>query len=240
MKKILYPTMVVLVLACTAGLYYLLFDKHSTIFYINVAVACVAELLLLANIPIWSGKKLLNVTNVSVSKFVNLYAIGLFLWTTFYTLAIHPTGDYNYKILIIGLLLITLPFVIFAGTTAISANKAEELAEEQVVKAEQKRNVIQIVQALHLDIETSLECNNSEWKDECLRLLRLAMDKLASTPIEKFSKNPDIAHRIEDTMTEIATMCDSLTATDDVEATQANITNRVNRLIKYITTVKSL
>ena len=117
MKKILYPTMVVLVLACTAGLYYLLFDKHSTIFYINVAVACVAELLLLANIPIWSGKKLLNVTNVSVSKFVNLYAIGLFLWTTFYTLAIHPTGDYNYKILIIGLLLITLPFVIFAGTT---------------------------------------------------------------------------------------------------------------------------
>ena len=240
MKKTLFPIIVVLVMACTAGLYYLLFDKHDTIFYINLTVACVAELLLLINIPIWSGKKLLNVTNVAVSKFVNLYAIALFAWTTFYTLAIHPAGDEKFKVLIIGLLLITLPLVIFGGATAIGGSKAEELAEEQEAKAEQKRNVVQIAQALHLDITTSLENHNSEWKEECLRLLTLAMEKLATTPNEKLSKNPEIAHRIEDTMTEIATMCDALTASDDVEAAQTNITNRINRLIKYITTVKSL
>ena len=62
MKKVLFPLMLLLAVACTAGVYYLLFDGDtSKLFYINTIVTCLAEVLLLSNIPIWSGEKMMTV-----------------------------------------------------------------------------------------------------------------------------------------------------------------------------------
>ena len=64
MEKIHFSLMLVLVLACTIGLYYLIFDGETTkLFYINTAVACLTEVVLLANIPIWSGEKMMTIKN---------------------------------------------------------------------------------------------------------------------------------------------------------------------------------
>ena len=42
MRKILFPIVVMLTIACTVGIYYLLFDKIDTLFYIATIVTCVS------------------------------------------------------------------------------------------------------------------------------------------------------------------------------------------------------
>jgi len=70
-----------LVIVCTIIIYTLLFEEQNKLFYINVGIACLAEIILLANIPILSNEKLLTIKNVSLSVSLNLFAIVIFLWT---------------------------------------------------------------------------------------------------------------------------------------------------------------
>ena len=244
MKKVLFPIMLVLILSGTVGLYYLVFDSLGLeighLFYINTITACVAEALLLSNIPIWSGEKMITVTNVTISRCISLYAVALFAWSLLFTLFVAGSGYENYRIYYIGLLILSLIFVAVCGISAIGAGTAESIHKEQEAKMENKQNLVQFVHATHLDIEASLERVNSEWKDDFLRLYKLALDKLATLPNEKLHKNPSIAQKVENDLTDISTMCEGLATSANPEEMQIDITNRVNRLIKYITTIKTL
>ena len=244
MKKVLFPIIVLLTLGCTVGIYYLIFDLLNQpidhLFYINVVSTCLAELLLLVNVPILSGEKLLNVTNATVSLFVNIYAIAIFAWTLFFTLIINNIEPGGFKVYYIGILLLSLAFVAFCGVSAIGAHTAEKGVKEQEVKMESKRNVVQFIQATNLEISASLEKEDSEWKDDFVRLFNMVIDKLSSMPNEKLYKNPSIAEKVEDSLTEISTLCDSLATAEDAEAVKADLTSKVNRLNKYLTTIKTL
>jgi hypothetical protein len=150
------------------------------------------------------------------------------------------SGTENLKVYFLGLLIISLIYVAVCGVATIGASRAEAEYKEQKTLMDKKQNLVQFVQAIDLDIQASLEKEDSDWKDDFLRLYRLALDKLASLPNEKMSSNPAIVQKVEDSLTEIASMCDQLATSDDQSALKVDITNRLNRLVKYITTVKTL
>lgn len=240
MKKALFPLMVLLVVACTAGIYYLLFDEHSTLFYVNTIVTCLAEVLLLANIPIWSGEKIMTVKNAAASVSVNIYAVLVFLWTTVYTLAIYNSEEENYKPLIIGLLGITLLFVILYGATMIGSGVTEKHVEELQTKSASKKLFVFSVQESFMNIKETLHDEESEWKDETLKALRTMADKIGAMPTDKLSKNTDIASELKDCMDSIAEMCEGLATADNKAEQQAKITRKVNQLKNYLTTIKTI
>lgn len=240
MRKVLFPIVVLLTVACTVGLYYLLFEEVNTLFYINTVVTCVAEVLLLMNVPIWSGKKMFNVTSVTVSRSVNIYAVAIFAWTLFYTLALHDEASGEFKTYYIGMLIATLIFVVVCGVSTVGAGTAEKMSKEVQTAVENRRNVVQFVRVSAMDVSSALESEDSEWKDEVEKLLKMIVDKLSSIPAEKLYGNSDVARRIEDNMTDIATASEQFASVEDKEALKAELTGKLNRLNKYITTVKTL
>ena len=240
MKKALFPLMVLLVVACTAGIYYLFFDEHSTLFYVNTIVICLAEVLLLANIPIWSGEKMMEVKNAAASVSVNIYAVLVFLWTTVYTLAIYNSEEENYKPLIIGLLGITLLFFILYGATIIGGGVTEKHVEELQTKSASKKLFVFSVQESFTNIKEALHDEESEWKDETLKALRTITDKIGAMPTDKLSKNADIASELKERMESIAEMCEGLATADNKAEQQARITRKVNQLKNYLTTIKTI
>ena len=240
MKKALFPLMVLLVVACTAGIYYLLFDEHSTLFYVNTIVTCLAEVLLLANIPIWSGEKMMTVKNAAASVSVNIYAVLVFLWTTVYTLAIYNAEEENYKPLVIGLLGITLLFVILYGATMIGGSVTEKHVEELQTKSASKKLFVFSVQESFTNIKEALHDEDSDWKDETLKALRTIADKIGAMPTEKLSKNTDIASELKERMESIAEMCEGLATAENKAEQQAKITRKTNQLKNYLTTIKTI
>ena len=240
MKKALFPLMVLLAVACTAGIYYLLFDEHSTLFYVNTIVTCLAEVLLLANIPIWSGEKMMTVKNASASVSVNIYAVLVFLWTTIYTLAIYNAEEENYKPLVIGLLGITLLFVILYGATMIGGGVTEKHVEELQTKSASKKLFVFSVQESFTNIKEALHDEDSDWKDETLKALRTIADKIGAMPTEKLSKNTDIASELKERMESIAEMCEGLATAENKAEQQAKITRKTNQLKNYLVTIKTI
>ena len=241
MKKIQFPLMLLLVLACTIGLYYLIFDGETTkLFYINTVVACLAEVVLLANIPIWSGEKMMTIKNAAVASFLNIYAILVFGWTTIYSLAIYNAEETNYKVLLIGLLLITLLFAVLCGMTAIGGGTAEKQAAELADKSTNKKLFVFSIQESLNSIDDMLSTENSEWKDATMQALRTIADKVGSMPVEKLSKNADIATEIKERMESIENLCAQFAASEEKEELQANITRKINQFKSYISTIKTL
>ena len=240
MKKVLFPLMVLLAVTCTAGIYYLLFDEHSTLFYVNTIVTCLAEVLLLANIPIWSGEKMMTVKNASASVSVNIYAVSVFLWTTIYTLAIYNAEEENYKPLVIGLLGITLLFVILYGATMIGGGVTEKHVEELQAKSTSKKLFVFSVQESFTNIKEALHDEESDWKDETLKVLRTIADKIGAMPTEKLSKNTDIASELKERMESIAEMCEGLATAENKAEQQAKITRKTNQLKNYLATIKTI
>ncbi len=241
MKKVLFPLMVVLAVACTAGIYYLLFDEQTTkLFYINTVATCLAEVVLLANIPIWSGEKLMTVKNAAVSVSINVYAILLFLWTTIYTLVIYNPEEENFKSLYIGLLCITLLFVILCGATLIGGEVTEKHVKEQETAVSSKKVFVFSAQESLMNIKDALHSDDSEWKDETLRALRIIADKIGAMPTEKLSKNADVASELRTRMKEIEEICEDLAVADNKQEMQAKITRKTNQLKNYLVTIKSI
>ncbi len=108
-SKIIFIITILVVILCTTTIYQLLFEAQSKLFYINVLVACLAEVILLANVSVLSHSSLLTIKRTSLAISLNIFAITLFLWTTGYSLFMN--GDGNLKSLYIGVLIIIVAFI---------------------------------------------------------------------------------------------------------------------------------
>lgn len=239
MKKILFPLVMILTLACTVGIYYLLFDQQTTtLFYINTVTTCVAEVLLLINVPMWSGRRLLTLTNASVSIFVEWYAVLMFIWGTLFSLAIYHPENEQFKTFYIGVLLLTLLFVVLVGLSAIGAHTAEKTAKEMMTPMENKNNLLSSVNTLNHDIINHLaHTGDSEWTEECERLLKLVVDKVRAMPNEKKQRNKEVMDRVEVALREVAEECQQLPLAEDPSQTKEEIKNKLNRIIQYVKTI---
>ena len=223
-KVILIITML-LVIVCTIIIYTLLFEEQNKLFYINVGIACLAEIILLANIPILSNEKLLTIKNVSLSVSLNLFAIVIFLWTAGCSLLMDQ--DSNLKTLYIGLL------VIMAG--GVTEKKALDIQST----IENKKMFSASIDNYWIGTKNELENINSDWKDKTLQSFKIVLDKISMIPAYKLDRHSEIVNELTEKLNEIHELFQKVAGSPEQGELQSHTTLKINQLRNYVQTIKS-
>ncbi|MBD3589511.1 hypothetical protein [Bacteroides sp. GM023] len=237
-NKIILIATILLTIVCTIVVYILLFEEQNALFYINVGIACFAEIILLANIPILSSGKLLTIKNASLSISLNLFAIVIFLWTTGCSLLMKQDG--NLKILYIGLLIIiTILFVINGAIIIIASEVAEKQAKNIQSTIENKKIFSIAIDSYWIETRNGLENINSDWKDKTLQSFKIVLDKISMIPSNKLDKHSDIANELTRELNEIHDLFQKVATEEETSEFQSCITLKISHLKNYIQTIKS-
>lgn len=237
-NKVTLALMLLSVIASTIMIYYLLFDRYSTLFYINISIACVAEIILLGSIPILSDKKLLTFKNVTTSIILNSYVVIAFLWTICYTV-FTQNEESDYNPLYIGLLIISVIFIITLGVVEIGGNiiLKQEFHTQNAISS--KKKILISLDSYWFDIESKLSNIDSEWKDDTLRNLKMILERTSMIPAEKLKRNEYVIDEINSKLNELKELFRNISETNNMSETQSNITNKINQFKNFILTIKS-
>lgn len=236
-NKVISGIVLLLTLACTVFIYYLLFDEHSKLFYINLVTACLAEIILLANIPMLSNDKLLTFKNAATTTILNVYAISLFLWTTIYSLCIE--GEEEYKILYIGMLSISIIFIVLLGITELGGNFMKGQEQSMLQTTQNKKTVLISLHNYWSEIQQILQNINYEKKDDLLHDIRIVLDKITVIPSVKLENNPSIASEINLKLNDLKKQIDTIAKVNDSTSAFEETMAKVEQLNNYIISIKS-
>lgn len=235
-NKIISGLVLLCVMACTILEFHLIFDEHTKLFYINVVTTCIAEVILLSNIPLLSNERLLNFKNAASSTILDAYAIILFLWTVIYSVFVEEESDY--KILYIGMLVITVVSIIAFGAIEIGGNIMQKEDERQKQTTASKKVYLLSLNGYFLDVQEILSPISPDWKDDVLRILKVTLDKMSMIPSEKLNRNESVVLEMNQRLEEIKGLVSSLQGNDS-EGQKSQIVRKINQLNNYITTIKS-
>lgn len=224
------------VAVCTILLYYWAFEEHADLFYWNVVIACIAEAILLGNLPFLSNDKLLTFKNAASYMVLNSFALVLFVWTTFYTLVI-ADGN-NFDTLYIGLAAIGIVFITLLGIVEVGGGfmRKQETAMEQTI-ATKKRTLVS-VELYWMEIQDELG-HQTDWEYDTLRTLRLLLDKIASIPAGKIERNNDVISEINGKLESLKDKILVLSSVESKGKAQEEITRQIQRITNYVVTIKS-
>lgn len=235
-NKIISGLVLLCVIACTVVVLHLIFDEHTKLFYINVVTTCIAEVILLSNIPLLSNERLLTFKNAASSTILDAYAIILFLWTAIYNIFVEEEGDY--KVLYIGMLVITVVSIIAFGAVEIGGNVMQKEEERQKQTTVSKKVYLLSLNSYFLDVQKILSSLTSDWKDDVLRTLKVTLDKMSMIPSEKLNRNESVVSEMNQRLEEIKGLASSLHGNDN-EGQKSQIVRKIDQLNNYITTIKS-
>ena len=237
-NKIILIITILLAITCTFIIYTLLFEEQNKIFYINVGIACLTEIILLANIPILSNEKLLTIKNVSLSISLNLFAIAIFLWTTGCSLLVDQ--DNNLKILYIGLLVITTIFFIINGATVIMAGGVTEKKALDIQSTIENKKMFSVsIDNYWIETKNELENINSDWKDKTLQSFKIVLDKISMIPANKLDRHLEIVYELTEKLNEIHELFQKIAGTPEQSELQSRATLKISQLRNYVQTIKS-
>lgn len=223
--------------ACTVTLYYLLFEEHDTLFYINAVIACLAEGTLFLAFPILSDESPLTFKKAASQHVLTLYGAIAFLWTSGYSLSV--TGSGSLKTLYIGLLLISIFFLLALTVTEIGGEAMQRKEVTLQTTVQKKKLVFLSIENIWFEIKEEL-CNHSEWEDATLKTIRSILDKITSIPAEKLERNKEIVEDINAKLAELSEIISSKVENDTEEAHRLSITKKVNLLHNYIKNIKTI
>lgn len=235
-NKIIFSFVLLCVIVCTTIIYHLIFDEHNTLFYINVGVSCVAEIILFLNIPILSDKKILTFKNAASTTMFNIFAMALFLWTCIFSLFVEAEGDY--KILYIGILVVTAIFSLLFASVELGGNIMQKEEEKLKQLRDEKNELRNCVTMYRLEISSILDSINIEMADEVTSLLETVFDKIVTFPSEKINNNITIA--INEKLEEIKLLLKAIQNDSKHEDLQSQVIQKIKYLHKYINTIKSI
>lgn len=236
-NKFISGTVLLLTLVCTIFIYYLLFDEHSKLFYINLATTCLAEVILLANIPMLSNDKWLTFKNAATTTILNVYAISLFLWTSIYSLCIEREEDC--KILYIGMLSISTLFIVLLGITELGGSVMKEQEESILQTIQNKKAVLNSLHKYWLETLQMIQDVNFEKKDVLLHDIRIILDKITVIPSAKLEDNPSITSEINLRLDDLKKQINTITNDNDSSSAVEKTILKVKLLNNYIISVKS-
>lgn len=221
---------------CTALLYHLIYEEHTTLFYVNVIVTWIAEGILLLNIPVFSSAKLLDFKNAASLTILNFAAITLLLWTIGYSL--YTEDQENLDNLYIGILVVAIVAIIAIGMTEVGGSAMKKQEAELKTTIQRKKRISISTNMILADARDCL-CNQSEWEDETLSALKNVLDKIASIPAEKAERNEDVMSDINDKLNEIQDLLNQYSKDNSDGALMQSITRKINQLKNYVVTIKS-
>ena len=237
-NKIISALVILCIVVCTIVIYNLAFSVHAKLFYINVVTACVCEVILLANIPLWASQRLLTFKNAAMSYVLDAYAIVLFLWTAVFSFFVEDEGDIT--TLYIGMLVTTVIFVAAFGMVAKGGSAMEEEAAVQEAVAGYKKQCLVSLENYRLKAKELLAADGSEWKEDTLRTLNLTLDKIASIPTYKLDRSENFVSETNSRLEEIKDMLARQAGNgDDASALRAETTRKIEQLKNYVTTIKT-
>lgn len=224
------------VAACSVLLYYLAFEEHADLFYWNVVIACIAEAILLGNLPFLSNDSFLTFKNAASYMVLNSFALVLFVWTTLYSLAI-ADGN-NFDTLYIGLAAIGIVFIALLGVVEVGGGfmRKQEIAMEQTVST--KKRTLVSVELYWTEMRDELN-NHTDWEEYTLRNIRLVLDKIASIPANKIERNNDVISEINGKLESLKDKIFALSSVEIKEKAQEEITKQIQRITNYVVTIKS-
>lgn len=234
-NKIISSCILLCVIVCTVIVYQLLFDQHNTLFYINVGVSCVAEIILFLNIPILSDEKILTFKNAATTIVLNIYVIALFLWTSFSNLFIEEENDY--KVLYIGILIITVIFLLLFGSVELGGNIIQKEEKKLQHLRDEKNEFRNSITLYRLEISSILDNLKIEIPGEAASLLETVFDKIVTFPSEKV--NDKVSIDINEKLEEIKIIFKEIQNGDAQEKLQSEVIQKIKYLHKYINTLKS-
>lgn len=235
-SKMKFGFVLLSVVACTVAIYCLIFDDYSTLFYVNVAVACITEIVLLSNIPIFSDKKFMTFKNAAVSMTLNVSVIILFLWTVVYSLVDDGTG---YTALYIGILVIMIIAIVLFGATELGGKMMEKGEKESIAKLDKKKKFVAGLNLFNLEMQDLLSSADVAWKDETMRTLNMILEKITVIPTEKLENNEDLIEEFNDKIKGIKKVAEQLSDASDTEKTKKQLKKEIEALKNYIVMIKS-
>lgn len=234
-NKIILSLVLLCVIVCTTIIYHLIFDEHNTLFYINVGVSCVAEIILFLNIPILSDEKILTFKNAATTIVLNIYVIALFLWTSFSNLFIEEENDY--KVLYIGILIITVIFLLLFGSVELGGNIMQKEEKKLQHLRDEKNEFRNSITVYRLEISSILDNLKIEIPGEAASLLETVFDKIVTFPSEKV--NDKVSIDINEKLEEIKIIFKEIQNGNAQEKLQSEVIQKIKYLHKYINTLKS-
>lgn len=234
-NKIILSLVLLCVIVCTTIIYHLIFDEHNTLFYINVGVSCVAEIILFLNIPILSDEKILTFKNAATTIVLNIYVIALFLWTSFSNLFIEEENDY--KVLYIGILIITVIFLLLFGSVELGGNIMQKEEKKLQHLRDEKNEFRNSITLYRLEISSILDNLKIEIPGEAASLLETVFDKIVTFPSEKV--NDKVSIDINEKLEEIKIIFKEIQNGNAQEKLQSEVIQKIKYLHKYINTLKS-
>ena len=236
-NKIISSLVLLITFVCTITIYHLLFDEHSKLFYINSVTTCIAELILLANIPILSNDKWLTFKSAATTSILNIYAIFLFLWTSIYSLCIEEESDY--KVLYIGMLTVSIIFIVLLGITELGGGFMQK-QDQDIKQATQKKKVLLISLSMYWnDIENILETVASDWKNNALQQLKVSVDKISIIPSKKLENNTEIVADINTKLNDIKEVFNKISKDIENPYLQKEVSQKIEQLKNHIIAIKS-
>lgn len=233
-NKIISSCILLCVIVCTVIVYQLLFDQHNTLFYINVVIACIVEIILFFNIPILSNKRLLTFRKAASTILLNIYVLFLFIWTSIFSLYIEEES--NYRILYIGLLVATVIFSLLLGSVELGGNimqKEEKLLEQS---GQEKNEFRSYIEMYRLDITDLMVNVSSELQENNFFLLETVLDKISIFPSEKIKQ--DVVVNIKEKLDDIKYLYEELQNTTHQEDLHSQISQKIKHLNNYINILK--
>lgn len=235
-SRIISGLVLLCVIVCTVIVYRLIFDELSTLFYVNVTVACVAETILLINIPILSNMQLLTFKNAASSTVLDIFAIVLFLWTSIYSLFVEEESDY--RILYIGLLVTIIIFIFLFGSVEMGGSFMQKEEKRQQQVSQEKRMFSNFLTIYHMEVCNILITVNAGAADEIKRILEMVLDKISTIPSEKLERNESVTTSIYEKLNEIKALVENLRK-EDTQETNIQIIHKLESFNNYVTTIKS-
>lgn len=235
-SRIISGLVLLCVIVCTVIVYRLIFDELSTLFYVNVTVACVAETILLINIPILSNRQLLTFKNAASSTVLDIFAIVLFLWTSIYSLFVEEESDY--RILYIGLLVTIIIFIFLFGSVEMGGSFMQKEEKRQQQVSQEKRMFSNFLTIYHMEVCNILITVNAGAADEIKRILEMVLDKISTILSEKLERNESVTTSIYEKLNEIKALVENLRK-EDTQETNIQIIHKLESFNNYVTTIKS-
>lgn len=234
-NKIISILLFLCAIVCTMVIYHLIFDEHSTLFYINVIIACVAEIILLFNISVLSSKRLLTFKNSATTIILNIYALVLFLWTSIFSLYVEKDSDY--KTLYVGILVSTVVFIVMSAMVEIGGNIMQK-EEKKLLQTQKREKEFRLyIETYRLELSDILLNIDSELKTDNFSLLEIVLEKVSICPSEKIEQN--VIDNIKEKLEDIKKMYKEFLNDNRSESLHGQLSQKIKSLNNYINVLKS-
>ena len=227
---------ILVIVGITIGLFYLLGQEEKThLFYANMVVTSILEIMLLCNLPFFTNGKLTTVRNTSISMQLFYFILSEAIWMLVFNVFLSDTVDTKYYYA--GLLVIFLIFVALISIVGIGGNVQAEKQKEIEQSVMVRKSHLASTQMVMMEYRQALRDVDSEQKDRQGQQLKILLDKIAAIPAEKLERNATVVEDINIKLNGLKSYFQI--RKESVEVDMDTLTREIENFTEYISYIKN-